>query len=244
MGPALSSSVPVVVALDELEAGCPICGTGNLRLRVVPRPYTAAVPRRFPIDIAVLASGSGTNLQALIDAADPAVDISVVVSDRPAATALERAAGAGIPTSIVPWSEHDSRESFSEAVRSEVEGHGAEAVVLAGFMRVLGAGMVAHFPNRILNIHPSLLPSFPGNDAISQALEHGVKVTGVTVHFVDELVDHGPIIAQRAVPVLPDDDRESLHRRIQVEEHDLYPKVVSALAAGRIEVEGTRVTWR
>jgi phosphoribosylglycinamide formyltransferase-1 len=115
--------------------------------------------------------------------------------------------------------------------------------VLAGFMRVLDGALVKAFSDRILNIHPSLLPAFPGAHAVDHALEHGVKLTGVTVHFVDEEVDHGPIIAQRAVPVLPGDDRESLHARIQVEEHDLYPRVVSAFARGEIEVEGRKVTW-
>jgi phosphoribosylglycinamide formyltransferase-1 len=110
-------------------------------------------------------------------------------------------------------------------------------------MRVLDAGVVKRFRERILNIHPSLLPAFPGAHAVDQALEHGVKVTGVTVHFVDEEIDHGPIIAQRAVPVLSGDDRESLHARIQVEEHDLYPRVVSAFARGEIAVDGRKVTW-
>jgi phosphoribosylglycinamide formyltransferase-1 len=144
---------------------------------------------------------------------------------------------------VVSWGAFDSRAAFSDAIRGEVEGYGASLVVLAGFMRVLTNEVVAAYPNRMLNIHPSLLPAFPGANAITQALEHGVKVTGVTVHFVDEKVDHGPIIAQRAVPVLPDDDQESLHARIQVEEHDLYPKVVAAFARGEIVVEGRRVRW-
>lgn len=195
------------------------------------------------INIAVLASGSGTNLQALIDAVDLGADISVVISDRPDAAALGRARSAGIPTRVISWGGFASRVAFSEAIRHELEGSGADAVVLAGFMRVLTTEVVAAYPNRMLNIHPSLLPAFPGANAIAQALEHGAKLTGVTVHFVDEKVDHGPIIAQRAVPVLPDDDRESLHARIQVEEHDLYPKVVAAFARGEIVVQGRRVRW-
>jgi phosphoribosylglycinamide formyltransferase-1 len=195
------------------------------------------------INIAVLASGSGTNLQALIDTVDLDARISVVISDRPEAAALERARSAGIPTRVISWGAFDSRAAFSDAIRHELEGSGAEGVVLAGFMRVLTNEVVAAYPNRMLNIHPSLLPSFPGANAIAQALEHGAKVTGVTVHFVDEKVDHGPIIAQRAVPVLPDDDQESLHARIQVEEHDLYPKVVAAFARGEIVIEGRRVRW-
>jgi phosphoribosylglycinamide formyltransferase-1 len=196
------------------------------------------------INIAVLASGSGTNLQALIDTVDLDARISVVISDRPEAAALERARSAGIPTRVISWGAFDSREAFSDAILHELERSGADGVVLAGFMRVLTNEVVAAFPNRMLNIHPSLLPAFPGANAIAQALEHGAKLTGVTVHFVDEKVDHGPIIAQRAVPVLPDDDQESLHARIQLEEHDLYPKVVAAFARGQIVVEGRRVTWR
>lgn len=195
------------------------------------------------INIAVLVSGSGTNLQALIDTPDLGGDISVVVSDRPESAALGRAASAGIQTSVVPWSDYASRAEFSRAILEVVEERTVEAVVLAGFMRVLSGELVDRFRNRILNIHPSLLPAFPGANAVEQALEHGVKVTGVTVHFVDEEVDHGPIIAQRAVPVLPGDDRASLHARIQVEEHDLYPRVVGALARGAIRVEGRRVIW-
>jgi phosphoribosylglycinamide formyltransferase-1 len=195
------------------------------------------------INIAVLVSGSGTNLQALIDTPDLRAGIGVVVSDRPGVEALARAERAGLPARVVPWADSGSREQFSEAIRGVVESHGAEVIVLAGFMRVLTGELVGRFSNRILNIHPSLLPSFPGSNAVAQALEHGVKVTGVTVHFVDEEVDHGPIIAQRAVPVLPDDDRESLHRRIQVVEHELYPLVVSAFSAGEISVEGTTVKW-
>ena len=195
------------------------------------------------INIAVLASGSGTNLQALIDAPDLGGDIGLVISDRPEATALERARGAGIRTTVLPWGDFGSRSEFSGAVRDEIVRADVQMVVLAGFMRVLGGELVGAFRNQILNIHPSLLPAFPGANAVDQALEHGVQVTGVTVHFVDEEVDHGPIIAQRAVPVLPDDDRDRLHARIQVEEHDLYPKVVAALARGQITVVGRKVRW-
>ena len=195
------------------------------------------------INIAVLASGSGTNLQALIDAPDLGGDIGLVLTDRADATALDRARGAGIPTTVLAWGDYGSRSEFSTAVRGEIEKAEVEMVVLAGFMRVLGGELVGAFRNQILNIHPSLLPAFPGAHAVDQALEHGVKMTGVTVHFVDEEVDHGPIIAQRAVPVSLDDDRDSLHARIQVEEHDLYPKVVAALARGEITVEGRKVRW-
>jgi phosphoribosylglycinamide formyltransferase-1 len=195
------------------------------------------------INIAVLASGSGTNLQALIDAPDLGAEICLVVSDRPDAAALGRAETAGIDTRVVPWGEFDSRAEFTKAILGEIEHAGADGIALAGFMRVLSGELIAVYPNRVLNIHPSLLPAFPGANAVGQALDHGVKVTGVTVHFVDEKVDHGPIIAQRAVSVLPDDDLASLHARIQVEEHDLYPRVVGAFARGEIHVEGGKVRW-
>ena len=195
------------------------------------------------INIAVLASGSGTNLQALIDASDLGADICLVVSDRPGAAALRRAEAVGIESRVVPWADFDSRAEFTKTILGEIESSGAQAVVLAGFMRVLSGELIGVFRNRVLNIHPSLLPAFPGANAVQQALDQGVKVTGVTVHFVDEEVDHGPIIAQRAVPVLPDDDLASLHARIQVEEHDLYPRVVGAFARGELNVEGRKVSW-
>lgn len=194
----------------------------------------------------MLASGSGSNLQALIDhlgAASPA-RIRLVLTDRPGVRALDRARTAGIPTAVVPWADHPDRHAFTAAVCDAVEGSGAEAMVLAGFMRILAPEAIRRFPDRIVNIHPALLPSFPGAHAVEMALEHGVKVTGVTVHFVDEKVDHGPIIAQETVPVLDGDTPEALHARIQEVEHRLYPEVVRAFAAGRLEVRGRTVIWR
>ncbi|MBT8197209.1 MAG: phosphoribosylglycinamide formyltransferase, partial [Acidimicrobiia bacterium] len=155
------------------------------------------------LPIAVLASGSGSNLQALIDASktdtDFGAEIVVVISDQPGSRALLRATDAGIPTDVIEFDEHGSRDAFTKALCDVAEDRGAEALVLAGFMRILAPAAVERFPDRILNIHPSLLPSFPGVDAIGQALAHGAKVTGVTVHFVDEEVDHGPIVAQEPV---------------------------------------------
>lgn len=138
---------------------------------------------------------------------------------------------------------YGGRETATHEVCEKVEAAGAEVVVLAGFMRILGPEAVRRFPSRIINIHPSLLPAFPGGGAVPAALEHGVKVTGLTVHFVDEQVDHGPIIAQVPVAVADDDDETSLHRRIQLEEHRLYPEVVAALARGEIQVDGRNVRW-
>ena len=167
----------------------------------------------------------------------------MVVSDQPEARALDRARNASIETSVVAWSDFESRDAFSRAVADVIEHHGAKAVVLAGFMRILSSEFVDRFPNRILNIHPSLLPAFPGAHAVESALEEGVLTTGVTVHFVDEKVDHGPIIAQRSVPVEADDTVETLHARIQIEEHDLYPQVVTALVSGGLLMSGGEVVW-
>lgn len=202
------------------------------------RPDTALQFRR--IDVAVLVSGSGTNLAALIDHQGP-YRITVVVSDRPEALALDRARAAGIPTEVVQWG--GDRSAFTAGMCDVAERAGVEAIVLAGFMRVLGPEAMDRFPDRILNIHPSLLPAFPGAGAVAQALAHGVALTGVTVHFVDEEVDHGPIVSQAAVPVLAGDTEATLHARIQAEEHRLYPEVLAALATGRIRVEGNRVSW-
>ena len=205
------------------------------------------VEGRSGIRIAVLVSGAGSNLEALAEAivVDPdfGAEIALVVSDRPGLPALERAAAAGLHTVVVPWVEYKDRGTFTEAVCTQAEEHGADALVMAGFMRILGPEAIRMFPGRILNIHPSLLPAFPGENAVAHALSHGVKVTGVTVHFVDEKVDHGPIIAQAVVPVLPGDDEASLHMRIQDEEHRLYPRVVKAFAHGRLKQVGRTVVW-
>ena len=193
------------------------------------------------VRIGVLVSGSGSNLQALIDA--EAADIAVVISDRPTAGALGRASSAGIPTECVPWGDYPDRHAFSEALCDVAERHGAGGLVLAGFMRILGPAAIARFPNAILNVHPALLPAFPGAHAVPHALGYGVTVTGATVHFVDEEVDHGPIISQEPVPVLPGDDEASLHARIQAVEHRIYPEAVRAFVEGRLRVVGRQVVW-
>ncbi|HEU4730161.1 MAG TPA: phosphoribosylglycinamide formyltransferase [Kofleriaceae bacterium] len=197
--------------------------------------------------IGVLVSGAGTNLQALIDAQArgellPA-EIAVVVSNRRDAPALARAAAAGVPAELVEHAGLD-RVTFEDRLLEVLARHGVEAVVLAGFMRVLTSHFVDRFPLRIINTHPSLLPAFPGIDALAQALAHGVKLSGATVHFVDGSVDGGPIIAQAAVPVADDDDARSLHARIQREEHRLLPIVVQRLAAGRLSCQGRIVRGR
>jgi len=196
--------------------------------------------------VAVLVSGAGSNLQAILDAAaEPGygAEIVLVLSDRPGVRALRRAEEAGVATAVVPWSAFDGRDAFTAAVCEAVQARGATAMVLAGFMRILGPEAIRRFPNRILNVHPALLPAFPGAAAVERALAHGVKVTGVTVHLVDEEVDHGPIVHQEAVPVLPDDDAATLHARIRAVEHRIYPQVVDALVRGRLRVDGRHVRW-
>ena len=180
----------------------------------------------------------------MIDTPEIRPHIRLVVSDNEGAQALERAASSGIPTTVVRWGDHSTRSEFSSAVADVVEQAGAKGVVLAGFMRILAPTFIDRFPGRLLNIHPSLLPAFPGAGAVSAALEHGVALTGVTVHFVDEEVDAGPIIAQRPVPVVQGDTVESLHERIQAVEHDLYPEIVRAFIRGDLVVEGWEVVHR
>lgn len=191
----------------------------------------------------MLVSGSGTNLQALIDHAgnDAGYEIAVVISDRPGVRALDRATQAGIDCAVVEWT--GDRRAFTTRVCAVAADAGADGLVLAGFMRILGPEAITRFPDRVLNIHPSLLPAFPGRTPVADTLGHGVRVTGVTVHFVDERVDHGPIISQEAVTVEPDDSEFSLHQRLHAVEHRLYPEAVSALAQGRLKVEGRRVVW-
>jgi len=196
-----------------------------------------------PFSLAVLVSGEGSNLQALIDRSDQAYTIAVVIADRPDIGAVDRARRAGIPIAVVDWSGFVSREAFTAAVCDTAQEHLARGLVLAGFMRILAPVAMSRFPDAIINVHPALLPSFPGAHAVEQALGFGVTYTGVTVHFVDEQVDHGPIIAQRPVRVHADDDAAALHERIQVVEHQLLPDVVAAFARGDLKVDGDSVRW-
>jgi phosphoribosylglycinamide formyltransferase-1 len=198
--------------------------------------------------IGVLVSGSGTNLQALLDAEargdlDPGV-IAVVVSNRPGVQALERAAEANKPAVVVDHKQFADRAAFEAKLLEALDEHRVELVVLAGFMRVLTPHFLDRYPLRIVNTHPSLLPAFPGIDAPAQAIAHGVKVSGATIHFVDGSLDGGPIIAQVAVAVFPADDAASLHQRIQNEEHRVLPEVVRRLAAGLYSCQGRLVVER
>jgi len=194
--------------------------------------------------IGVLASGGGTNLQAIMDAAETGAlgaEVCVVVSDNPKAGALERAGSRGIPTVVVDKKEFPSRAGFDREMVRVLKEHGVELVVLAGFMRLLTGDFLDAFPMRIMNIHPALLPSFPGLGVQKMAIEHGVRFSGCTVHFVDRGCDTGPIIIQAVVPVLADDTPDTLAARILVEEHRIYPRAIRLYSEGRLRVEGRRV---
>jgi phosphoribosylglycinamide formyltransferase 1 len=189
--------------------------------------------------IVVLASGNGTNLQAILDRLHcrEGVEVAGVGSDKPGARALERAREAGVETGVFACDDYAGREARDAAMAEWIEERGADLVVLAGYMQLLSPAFVARFRSRIVNVHPALLPSFPGLDAIGQALAAGVEVTGVTVHFVDEGVDTGPPILQREVPVPADRDRERLERAVHAVEHELYPEAIRMIARGLVRIE-------
>jgi phosphoribosylglycinamide formyltransferase-1 len=211
--------------------------------------------------LAVMASGNGSNLQAIIDrlhrrlvglstvdpagllAAAPIIEVALVVSDVPGARALERARSADIPAVAILADRYATREEHDLAIAAAIQEAEADLVVLAGYMRIVSPEFVRAFPGRIINLHPALLPAFPGTTSISDAVRHGVKVTGVTVHFVDEGLDTGPIIAQEPVRVEEGDTAESLAARIHAVEHELLPATIRLIAAGRIKppLPGTRV---
>ncbi len=196
------------------------------------------------LKLGVLVSGGGTNLQALLDACaapDYPAQVALVLSNNPAAKALERAAKAGVPTAVVEHGRYAKRDAFEQALVEPLKARGVELVCLAGFMRLLGRDFLSAFPQRVLNIHPALLPSFPGLHAQRQALQHGVKVAGCTVHFVDEGTDSGPILAQATVAVQDADDEAALTARILEQEHRLYPHAVRLVAEGRVQLDGRRV---
>jgi phosphoribosylglycinamide formyltransferase 1 len=189
--------------------------------------------------IAVLASGTGTNLQAILDQLHgrDGIEVVGVASNRREAQALERAGAAGVETAVFAREDFADRDARDAALGDWLEGLRVDLVVLAGYMELLSAEFVARFESRIVNVHPALLPSFPGLDAIGQALDAGVRVTGVTVHFVDEGIDSGPIILQRAVPVPPDRDRDALEAAIHATEHALYSQALRLIAAGRVSLD-------
>ena len=196
------------------------------------------------MDAVVLVSGRGSNLRAIcsaIDAGTCDVNLVAVVSDRKNAAAIRFAEERSIPTRVVPLRKGDDRALWNETLAAEVARFDPALIVLAGFMRVLGPPLLDRFPGRIINVHPALLPSFPGHSGPQDALDGGVQISGCTVHVVDSGVDTGPLIAQAAVPVLPADDAETLHARIQVQEHRLLPRVIHQIATGAITLDPLQV---
>lgn len=188
--------------------------------------------------IAVLVSGSGTNLQALLQDPVVAPRIVVVLSDRPSVGALDKAAAAGVESVVLRPADFPDRDSYTDVVRDALLERSVDVAVSAGYMRILGPAFAKAYEGRWLNVHPALLPAFPGAHGVRDALDWGVKVTGVTVHLVDEQVDHGPIVLQEAVQVGPGDDWDSLEVRIHEVEHRLLPRAVRAMIEGRLKVEG------
>ena len=197
-----------------------------------------------PLRVGVLASGTGSNLQAILDACAArriAAEAAVVICNVPGARALQRAAEAGVPAVLLPHGEHARREDYDARLVSELRSRSVDLVCLAGFMRIVTPVLLSAFPQRVLNIHPSLLPAFPGMHGVRQALRAGVRVSGCTVHFVDEGTDSGPILIQAAVPVLEGDTEEALAARILQQEHRIYPQAIQLVAEGRVAVDGQRV---
>jgi phosphoribosylglycinamide formyltransferase-1 len=208
----------------------------------VPAPGSR-IPDPASRRIAVLISGRGSNLQALIDAiAERRLDaqIAVVISNQPQAAGLERARAAGIETLVLDHRAFPSRDAFDAAIASQLRARGVRLVCLAGFMRLVGPPLLEAFPDAILNVHPSLLPAFPGVDAQRQAFEHGVKISGATVHLVTGELDGGPIVRQSAVPVRDDDTPDVLAARILIEEHQIYPEAAQIVLDGGWRIEGRR----
>jgi phosphoribosylglycinamide formyltransferase-1 len=190
--------------------------------------------------IVVLASGSGTNLQAILDqlhGGEEGIEIVGVGSDKPDAGALARARGADVETAVFPTADYDDRAARDRALGDWIEEREADLVVLAGYMQLLSPEFVERFRNRVINVHPALLPAFPGIDAVQQAIDHGSKITGVTVHFVDEGVDSGPIIMQRPVPVAVSRDWDETEKAIHATEHALLPETIRLIAAGRVRID-------
>jgi phosphoribosylglycinamide formyltransferase 1 len=196
------------------------------------------------LSLGVLVSGTGTNLQAILDAcAAGSVDaqVKVVISNVPDAKALERATAAKVPTFVLEHRRFASRERFEDELILTLRANRVELVCLAGFMRLLTPHFLAAFPMKVINIHPALLPAFPGIHAVRQAIEYGSRISGCTVHFVDEGTDSGPVIVQAAVPVLESDTENSLAARIQAQEHRIYPQAINLIARGKVRIQGRRV---
>jgi phosphoribosylglycinamide formyltransferase-1 len=198
--------------------------------------------------IAVMASGKGSNLRVILDAVAAGtcpVEVKLVISDRAESGALDIARAAGVPAvSHINPKKYTDRASFDAACAEAIDAADCRWIVLAGYMRILSSSFVRRFRGRIINIHPSILPAFPGARAVEDALSYGVKASGCTVHLVDEVLDGGPILAQAVVPVLNDDTRETLHARIQAEEHRLYPETLARMVSDGFDVDGRRTIWK
>ena len=192
-------------------------------------------------NVAVFVSGSGTNLQAVIDSGIESANIAVVVCDTPGVLAIERARKHRIPVELVSSRDFESREEFERQIVTKIHRYGIELVVLAGFMRILTPYFIGCFKDRIINIHPSLLPSFPGTNSVIQVLDYGVKQTGCTVHFVREEVDAGPIILQAVVPVDEEDTEETLLEKVHVQEHRILPEAIRLFCEGKLTLSGRKV---
>ena len=191
--------------------------------------------------VGILVSGNGSNLQAIIDEKIASCEIALVISNKPDVYAIKRAESNNIPVEIINNKNFETREEFERQLIKSLDSRGIELIVLAGFMRVLTPLFVRHYKNRIINIHPALLPSFPGVDAAKQALEYGVKYSGCTVHFVDDGVDTGPIVLQAIVSIEDSDTEQTLLERIHKEEHRVFPEAVRLFCEGKIKIEGRRV---
>ncbi|MCD6452178.1 MAG: phosphoribosylglycinamide formyltransferase [Acidobacteria bacterium] len=199
------------------------------------------------VKVGILISGRGSNMESIVRKAkadEIPAEVVVVISNKPEAPGIRKAEAFGIPVAVIDHKKFSSREDFERALVSELKSRGVELVCLAGFMRILSPTFIREFPGRIMNIHPSLLPAFPGLNVHNRVLESGAKFSGCTVHFVTEDVDAGPIIIQAVVPVLDDDTEETLAARVLVEEHKIYPEAIRLFAEGRLEVRGKRVIWK
>ena len=205
------------------------------------------MPDESRLRLAIFASGRGSNALSIIRASKegrlPQVEPVMVVCDKAGAPVVARSREEGVPVVEVLPRDFSSKEEYERAILDVLREKSVDAVALAGYMRLVGPVLIGAFPDRILNIHPSLLPSFPGLAAQKQAIDYGVKITGVTVHFVDLLMDHGPVILQKCLPVLPEDTEESLSRRLLPVEHEAYLESLDALSRGRLRIEGRRVLW-
>ena len=205
------------------------------------------MPDESRLRLAIFASGRGSNALSIIRASKegrlPQVEPVMVVCDKAGAPVVARSREEGVPVVEVLPRDFSSKEEYERAILDVLREKSVDAVALAGYMRLIGPVLIGAFPDRILNIHPSLLPSFPGLAAQKQAIDYGVKITGVTVHFVDLLMDHGPVILQKCLPVLPEDTEESLSRRLLPIEHEAYTESLDALSRGRLRIEGRRVLW-